>query len=228
MLKALPLEERPRERMLRDGAEALSSPELLAIILGSGTAGKSVLTLSQELLEHFGGIDALLEASIVELMQIKGIGQAKAVQLKAIFALARQCRRPFPSGRACIDSPDKAFLAAQEEIAYSSQELLYVILRDVRACLICCEEVSRGTLCQVLFHPREVFLPAVRHKAHTVIVAHNHPSGDPNPSEADLRLTRRLIEASSVMQIPLIDHLIICPDRYVSLRSRGFIPGEGY
>ena len=231
-IKSLPLEERPRERMLRDGADALSLPELIAIVLGSGTSGKSVLALSQEILERFGGLDRLLEASVVELMEIKGIGKAKAIQLKAIFAIARKCRRPPSSQKDVIDSAQKAYAIAQVEIAHFSQEALFVILRDVRCRLIHFEQVSLGTLSQVLVHPREVFFPAVRYKAHSFIVAHNHPSGDPTPSQADLELTRVLCHSGRVMGIDLVDHLIVCRDRYTSLRERGYLgklaPGSSY
>lgn len=206
----------------------LSLAELIAIILGSGTSGKSVLALSQEILERFGGLEHLLNASVSELMQIKGIGKAKAIQLKAVFAIARKCRQMGVSTREPIDSAQKAFLIAEEEIAHSAQEILFVLLRDVRGRLIHTERVSIGTLSEVLFHPREVFFPAVRHSAHSVIIAHNHPSGDPTPSKADLALTRTLSHASSVMGIPLTDHLIVCPNTYVSLRERGYLPGQGY
>jgi DNA repair protein RadC len=223
-LKALPEEERPRERMLREGIDALSLSELIAIVLGSGTQGKSVLDLSQEILERFGGLEKLLEASVVELMQIKGIGRAKAIQLKAVFGIALKCRKPLTSAKFAITSPLQAYTLAQGEIAHLPQEVLLVILRDVRGNLIQCERVSMGTLSQVLIHPREVFYPAVRLKAHSLIIAHNHPSGDPTPSKADLELTRLLIDAGRVMLIGFDDHLVVCRDRYVSLREMGFFP----
>jgi DNA repair protein RadC len=223
-IKSLPKEERPRERLEREGIEALSIAELLAIVLGSGTQGKSVLDLSQELLEHFGGFEKLLDASIVELMQIKGIGKTKAILLKAVFGLALKCKRPISVQKYQISSAKDAYELALGEIAHISQEVLLVILRDVRGYLVHCEQVSVGTLSQVLMHPREVFYPAVRHKAHSLIIAHNHPSGDPKPSQADLELTRTLAQAGKVMGIGLDDHLIVCRDRYVSLRELGCVP----
>lgn len=221
-LKAIPCAERPRERMLREGVEALSISELIAIVLGSGTQGKSVLKLSQEVLEHFGGVGKLFDASIVELMQIKGIGMAKAVQLKAVFAIAHKCKK-LNTKKYAISSPADAYELAQAEIAHIPQEVLLVILRDVRGSLIHYEQVAMGTLSQLLVHPREVFFPAVRYKAHSIIIAHNHPSGDPTPSNADLDLTRALILASRLMGIGLDDHLIVCPDRFTSLREEGFL-----
>jgi len=223
-LKSLPMNERPRERLERDGIDALSHAELIAIVLGSGTLGKSVLDLSAEILEHFGGLEKLLDASIVELMEIKGIGKAKAISLKAVFGLALKCRKPLYSQKYTISSAREAYDLAQAEIAHVPQEVLLVILRDVRGNLIHFEQVSIGTLSTVLVHPREVFYPAVRYKAHSLIIAHNHPSGDPKPSQADLELTRALIEASQVMCIGLDDHLIVCRDRFISLRELGCLP----
>lgn len=222
-LKMIPVDERPRERLQREGAEALSLAELLAIVLGSGTRGKSVLKLSQEVLEHFGNLNHLLNASTVELMQIKGIGKAKAIQLQAIFAIALKCKKPHTLEKYSIRSPECAFKLAQPEIAHISQEVLLVILRDVRGNVIRCEQVAIGTLSQVLIHPREIFYSAVRHKAHSLIIAHNHPSGDPTPSQADLKLTRALIPASQMIGIGLDDHLIVCPSRFVSLRAAGYL-----
>jgi DNA repair protein RadC len=223
-LKCLPEEERPRERMLRDGIDSLSLSELIAIILGSGMQGKSVLDLSQEILEHFGGLEKLLDASVAELMQIKGIGRAKAIQLKAVFGIAIKCRKPLSSKKHQITSAHDAYNLAQAEIAHIPKEILLVILRDVRGNLLHLEHVAVGTLSQVLVHPREVFSPAVRHNAFSIIIAHNHPSGDPTPSQADLNLTRVLIEAGSVMSIGFDDHLIVCRDRFTSLRDKGFFP----
>lgn len=222
-IKSLPEEERPRERLLREGIDSLSLAELIAIILGSGMQGKSVLKLSHELLEQFGSLDHLLDASLVELMQIKGIGKAKAIQLKAVFAIVLKCRKPAISERHLISSANEAFALAKAEIAFLSQEVLFVILRDVRGNLIHYEQVSIGTLSQVLVHPREIFYPAVRHKAHSLIIAHNHPSGDPKPSQSDLELTRALMKASQVMGIRLDDHLIVCRDQFVSLYEMGYL-----
>ncbi len=223
-LKALPLEERPRERLLREGIDRLSMAELIAIVLGSGLQGKSVLKLSQEVLERFGSLEKLLEASVAELMECKGIGKAKAIQLKAVFGIALKCRRPLSIQKYPITSALCAYQIAQAEIAHMPQETLLVILRDVRGCLIHYERVGLGTLSQVLIHPREIFHPAVRHNAGSLIIAHNHPSGDPTPSKADLEMTRALMESSKVMSIGFDDHIIVCRDRFVSLRELGCFP----
>lgn len=223
-LKSLPQEERPRERLLRDGVEALSIPELIAIVLGSGMQGKSVLDVSTEILSHFGSLERLLEATVSELMEIKGIGKAKAIQLKAVFGIASKCKKINALEKFPIKSSSEAYELVRGEIAELKQEVLFVLLRDVRGCLIHREQVSVGTLSQVLVHPREVFYPAVRHKAHSMIIAHNHPSGDPTPSSADLELTRTLIKSGQIMGIGLDDHLIVCRTGFVSLREKGFVP----
>ena len=223
-IKLLPECERPRERLELNGVDALSHAELIAIVLGSGTSGKSVLDLAQELLERFGSLEKLLDASIIEMMQIKGIGKAKAILLKSVFGLALKCRKPLNPDKFRICSAKDAYELAQAEIAHIPQEVLLVILRDIKGNLIHFEKVSVGTLSQVLVHPREVFFPAVRYKAYSLIIAHNHPSGNPKPSQSDLELTRVLIQASQVMSIRLDDHLIICRDGYVSLRELGCLP----
>jgi DNA repair protein RadC len=221
-LKALPIEERPRERLVNEGVSALSLSELFAIVLSQGTRGKSVLELAKEVLVRFGGVNELFDASIPELMQIKGIGRAKAIQLKAIFGIVLKCRKP-SLNTATLLTPVEAYRIAKAEIEHYKQEVLLVLLRDAKGCLIHREQVARGTLTQVPAHPREIFYPAVRHKAHSFILAHNHPSGDPTPSTADLALTRALLYSSHVMGIGLDDHLIIGRDSYVSLREKGFL-----
>jgi DNA repair protein RadC len=223
-LKNVPFEERPRERLLRDGVEALSIPELIAIVLGSGTQGKSVLDVSQEIFSHFGSLDRMLEATVPELMEIKGIGKAKAIQLKAVLGIASKCKKINALDKFPIKSPDHAFALARDEIAEEEKEVFLVLLRDVRGRLIHREKIAIGTLSQVLVHPREVFYSAVRHKAHSLIIAHNHPSGDPSPSEADLELTRVLMKSGQVMGIGLDDHLIVCRDQFVSLQQKGYLP----
>lgn len=222
-MQSVPLDERPRERLLRYGSRSLALHELIAILLVTGTKEKSVLILAQELTLKFGGIQGLLEASVQELQQVKGIGEAKAIQLKAAFAIAEKAVKVSVTSRTHIHTPLEAFELAREEIATQKQEMLLVLLRDVRGRLIHFEKVSIGTLSEVLVHPREVFYPAVKHKAHSFILAHNHPSGDPTPSECDLQLTKLLMHSSRVMGIGLDDHLIVSENSFVSLRERGIL-----
>jgi DNA repair protein RadC len=207
---------------LENGIESLSTPELLAILLGTGIKGKSVLILAQELLHQFNGIDGLLEATVEELMQIKGIGKAKAICLKAAFGIALRVSKP-SSSLSPITSAAQAFEIAKQEMKNYKQEMLLVFLRDVKGRIFHKETIGIGTLSHVLVHPREVFYPAVRHRANSLILAHNHPSGDPTPSKADLTLTQLLYDSSIVMGIGLDDHLIIGNHGFVSLRERGFL-----
>ena len=217
-LKNLPPEERPRERLARYGAEGLSSIELLAILLGSGTKERSVLELASDLLSHFGTVSTLAEATLAELMEVKGIGEAKAIQVKAAFGLlGRMEKKPQKS---LLDSPQKVYDLIRDELQGRKIEMLMVILRDVRKYCLHREVISQGTLTELLLHPREIFHFAIRHRAHTLILAHNHPSGDPTPSTRDLEMTDLLVAAGKVVGIELSDHLIIGSESFISLYSK--------
>lgn len=221
-IQDLPEAERPRERLMHFGAEALSTAELIAIILGSGSQTKPVLQLAHEIVARFGSLRELAEATLSELLEIKGIGFAKAIQLKAAFNLGMRTSKQAVTPKYRIEHPLHAYNLLKDEMEHEKRELFVVILQDVKGFVICHEIVSIGSLSQTLVHPREVFYPAIRHKAASLIVAHNHPSGDPTPSPQDLELTKILVEASSLISIPLHDHLIIGQQRYVSLRQQGF------
>jgi len=215
----MPLSELPRERLMRDGVQALSMQELIAILLGTGTQGKSVLILAQELLLHFGGVEGLREASVEELTQIKGMGKAKAITLKAALGIAQRAAQEKEPPQKKIITVQDALAIAQPLIGHLKKEAVLVILRDVKCRLIHREVVSLGTLSEVLVHPREVFQLAIKHGAHSLIVCHNHPSGDPQPSQADIVLTKQLLECAKLMGVGLIDHLIVCKDSYYSFRK---------
>lgn len=221
-IQHLPEEERPRERLIRFGAESLSTVELIAIILGSGSREKPILQLAHEIVARFGGLRQLAEATLSELLEIKGIGLAKAVQLQAAVNLGIRASRQVRAPKYRIEHPSHAYYLLKEELEHEKREHFVVILQDVKGYVICHELISIGSLSETLVHPREVFYPAIRHKAASLIVAHNHPSGDPTPSPQDFELTKVLVEASSIMNIPLHDHLIIGQQRYVSLRQEGF------
>jgi DNA repair protein RadC len=218
----LPAEERPRERLISSGAESLSTTELIAIILGSGSKSKPILQLAHEILARFGGLRQLSEATLVELLEIKGVGIAKAVQLKAAFNLGLRASKHVITPKYLIQHPSQAYDLLKDELEQEKRELFVVILQDTKGYVICHEVVSIGSLSQTLVHPREVFYIAIRNKAASLIVAHNHPSGDPTPSPQDLELTKILVEASHLISIPLQDHLIIGQQRYISLRQQGF------
>lgn len=219
-LRNLPPQERPRERLLNVGARRLSLAELLAILLNTGTKAKSVLELAQEIINRFGSLENLLEASIEELMEVKGIGKAKAIQLQVVCEIAIRARRKPIEFKKPIKAQE-AYELVRHELANQKQEMLMVILKDVKGRFIAQEKVGVGTLSDVLIHPREIFFPAVRHKASSLILAHNHPSGDPTPSAADLAITRHLIRSSRIMGIHFDDHLIIGAHSFTSLRASG-------
>lgn len=222
-LKSLPEDERPRERFIRHGSEAISTADLIAIILGSGTKGISVLQLARQIVLQFGTLQRLSEVTIEELCQIKGLGPAKAIQLKAAFCLGHRISQQAIPPKYKIQNPMHAYHLVKEELEKEKKELFIVILLDAKSCLICRQVVAVGTLTQSLVHPREVFYPAIRHTAASLILMHNHPSGDPTPSTQDYEITKKLIEVGKVMGIPVNDHLIVGEGKYVSLRQEGNI-----
>lgn len=217
----LPETDRPRERLLRHGPEALTNAELIAILLGSGMKGMSVLQLAQQIVTRFGDMAKLAEATTSELCSIKGLGPAKALQLQAAVNLGLRIARQGPKIKYRIEHPSHAYHLVKEELEREKKELFVVILQDTKGCVICHQIVAIGTLSQTLVHPREVFHPAIRHNAATIILAHNHPSGDPTPSTQDLEITTTLIQAGRLVGIPVNDHLIIGDKRYTSLRQHG-------
>jgi DNA repair protein RadC len=217
----LPSEERPRERFARLGAAALSTEELLAILLGSGSSQKPVLNLARELLVTFQSLQGIKDAALEELQKVSGIGLAKAIQLKAALALNERKEthhpQPFPS----IKKPEEAFKSALPHLKGAKKEILLALLLNASHRLISVEVISIGILSATLIHPREFFHPAIKRHAAYVIAVHNHPSGQLTPSKEDLEVTARLIEAGRLMDIPLIDHLIVSDDGFLSLREQG-------
>lgn len=222
-IRNLPEEERPRERLHRHGAEAMSTAELIAILLGSGTKGRSVLQLAHEIVAHFGSIQRIADATVAELCVIKGLGVAKAVQIKAAFNLGIRLSKQTARSKYRIEHPLHAYNLVKEELSQEQREILVVILLDTKGCVIMQETISIGTLSETLVHPREVFYPAIRHKAASLILVHNHPSGDPTPSKEDYEVTELLAKVGSMMCIPIHDHLIIGRTSYISLRQKGFV-----
>jgi DNA repair protein RadC len=219
----IPHAERPRERLLRQGVEALSIVELIAIILGSGTKSVPVLQLAQLVITRFGGLNLLAEATVEELCQIKGIGLAKAIQLRAVFNLGARLSRSSMPPKYKIDHPLHAYYLVKDEFQTEKREHFIVILQDAKGCAIGRHVISIGTLTEAPVHPREVFYPAIRHKAASIILVHNHPSGDLTPSKQDYELTSKLIEIGQLIGIPVNDHLIISEQGYLSLRQQGRI-----
>ena len=224
----LPPEDRPREKLAQRGAEALSDSELIAILLRTGVPGANAVEVARQLLARYGSLGALARCSVKELAGIKGIGQAKAVQLAAAFGLGARLARE-TACRVRMDRPELVYEMLAPEMRALHQESLRVVLLDTRFQLLRVEEISLGSVNESIAHPREIFRPALIYSAFAVIVAHNHPSGDPTPSEADRRLTRRLREAAELLQITLLDHVIIgAPGSngrpgYVSFKELGLL-----
>ena len=217
----LPLSERPRERLLKLGSEALSSQEVLALLLGRGTKGESVIVTAQRLLSKFGNLKNLASASVEELTQIKGIGLAKAAQIKAAFELGKRLEDSFDEGsKITVKSPEGAIKAARSQLKGKKKEHFLVLSLDTRSHPIDTRTVSIGSLDSSIVHPREVFKEAISSCAASVIFIHNHPSGDPEPSEDDIKLTKRLAEAGGILGIEVLDHIIVCDGEYLSMKAK--------
>ena len=194
----------------------------------TGTSGRPVLDLADFLLTHFGSLEALSRASVGELAKVKGVGQAKAIGLKAAFALAARLARSEAEARA-VETPEDIARLLGEEMRLLDYESVRVICLNTKHRVLAVEEVTRGTLNESLFHPREAFRPALARQAHAVILVHNHPSGNPQPSDADLHVTRRMKEAGALLQIELLDHVILGAPRagddknYFSFKNEGLL-----
>lgn len=227
-IKDLPEESRPRERLARLGAEALSTAELLAILLRTGLAGISALRVAERLLKEFPSLDALGRASLDDLLRVPGVGRDKAVTLKAALTLAQRLARELHTETPLLDTPERVADFLREDYRRYEVESFQALLLNTRRRLIRIEKLSQGTLDTILVHPREVFRPAIAANASALILVHNHPSGDPTPSEADVQVTRDLIRAGQLLKIELLDHVILglrtdkCPKGYVSLRELGY------
>ena len=207
-IRELPQDERPREKLLAHGVTALTDAELIAILLRTGVPGANVIDVARQLIERFKTLDGLSRCTTKELAAIRGIGEAKALHLVAAFDLGRRLARETLI-RQKLDSPELVYDLMSAELRMLHKESLRVLLLDTRYRLIRTEEVSLGSVNESIAHPREIFRPALITSAYAVIVVHNHPSGDPTPSQADHSLTRRLAEAAELLQIKLLDHIIV-------------------
>jgi len=225
-IKDLPETMRPREKMMERGEASLTDYELLGIILGSGYQEKNAVDLGQDLLkEHDNNLRYFMNASLVELMATKGIGPAKAVSIKAAIELGRRVLMAQPPKR-IIKSPDDVVAAVREtaeDMKLLDREHFRVMYLDRKGGLLAVEEISVGGLSSSIAHPREVFKSAVKRSAASIILIHNHPSGDPSPSTEDIDLTRRMIEAGTIIGIDVLDHVIIGENNQCSLKGRGLI-----
>jgi DNA repair protein RadC len=225
----LPLSERPRERLKEYGAGSLASNELLAIILGSGSRGESVIVMAQKLLAQFGSLKGVFEASAEDLQKVKGLGPAKASKLIASFELARRLNRNIMDDEKInlqsrpVTSPSDIVELIRTKITSFTKEQFLVVSFDTRNKILGTDNISSGTLTASLVHPRETFESAIRRHAASIIVSHNHPSGDAEPSEEDMKITKRLTEAGKVMGIEVLDHIIVTKNNYFSFKEKGMI-----
>ncbi|MDD4171412.1 MAG: DNA repair protein RadC [Syntrophomonas sp.] len=222
----MPIDMRPREKLLALGPDALNEHELLAIILGQGTRDTSALELANQLLSTYEGLRHLQKASLEELIQVKGVGTAKAASIMAAFEIGRRVSKDVES-RFLIKSPEDVTQIVKQiliqEMRDYDREHFMVLYLDRKGGLIVKEDISIGGLHSSIVHPREVFKTAVKRSAASMILAHNHPSGDPAPSREDIDITRRLIEAGHIMGIEILDHVIIGENTYCSLKEKGLI-----
>ena len=221
MIRDLPTGERPRERLLHYGAGALSTAELLAIILRVGTSGENVVRVAEKLLARHDGLPGMAQATIQELCQDKGVGEAKAIQVKAALELGRRLLVAAPHERPQIRQPADAANLLMAEMQLLTQEHLRTVLMDSRNRVINIPTIYIGSLNAASVRVGEVFREAIRASSAAMIVVHNHPSGDPTPSPEDVQVTRQIVEAGSLLNIDVLDHLIIGRQRFVSMKERG-------
>ncbi|MBK8905343.1 MAG: DNA repair protein RadC [Anaerolineaceae bacterium] len=221
-LHDLPTNEQPRERLRQVGERALSTTELLALVLGSGNASDNVLSVAQYLLAEVNGLPGLSRASLAELKTIRGIGDAKASRLKASLELGRRLLLTARQERPYITSPGDAANLLMPDMMHLEQEHLRLVLLDTRNRLLGTPTIYVGSLNTSVIRIGELFRAALRENAAAFIIAHNHPSSDPSPSPEDIAVTRKIVEAGQLMSVEVIDHIIIGQNCFVSLRERGY------
>lgn len=223
-IKDIPQNERPKEKLLTYGAESLSNSELLAIILRTGTQGENVLQLSGRLLSELEGLDGILNANLKDIISIKGIKQGKASQILALAELFKRFKTLKSMKRDLkIASPNDLANLLMGEMNELNQEVLKVILLNTKNIIIGNKDIFKGSLNTSVVHPREIFKEAINKNSASIIICHNHPSGDPTPSKEDINITLRIKECGNIIGIPLIDHIIIGNNKFVSLKEKGLI-----
>ena len=222
-ISEIPTDERPRERLIQYGADALATSELLAILLRTGTNRYSAVGLGEHLLAHFQGMRGVSRASIEEMSRVHGVGAAKAAQIKAAIEFGRRLVAVSPDERPKIASPRDVYNLLGPSLREEKREHFVAILLDTKNGVLRTKTVSVGDLSSSVVHPREVFAEAIRHSAASLIVAHNHPSGDPAPSPDDISVTRRLQEAGELLGIEVLDHVVLGDNRFISLKEKGLM-----
>ena len=231
-LKDQPVSERPRERLIERGPGALSPAELVAILVRTGLRGTNAVDIGKQLVQKYGSLCAMARASVDDLCCVRGIGPDKAVTLVAAFTLASKMAEELQRESPVLDTPEAVARLLREQNRVKEVETFQLVLLNTRRRLIRVEQVSQGTLDTILVHPREVFKSAIAARAAAIVLAHNHPSGDPSPSEADIKVTRDLIRAGQLLKIEVLDHVILGlatverPKDYASLRELGYWAGS--
>lgn len=223
-MKELPIDDRPREKLINNGAAALTDSELLAILIGSGTQEKSALDIARDLTADNGILKNIaLVHDVKELAKTKGLGRAKAALIIAALELGRRIAGAEPLVRDSITSPEDGVALLMPRLRYESKEHFLVVLLNSKNKVLDVEQISEGSLNSSVVHPREVFAPAVLHHAAAILTAHNHPSGDPTPSKEDKDLTNTLVQAGKYMGIPVLDHIIIGDAKYFSFKEHSYL-----
>ncbi|MEK5487692.1 DNA repair protein RadC [Lysinibacillus sp. FSL M8-0355] len=222
MIRDVHMEDRPRERLLRQGAESLSNQELLAILLRTGTKEESVLALANRVLNVFERLHHLKHATIEEMVAIKGIGEVKAIQLLAAIELGRRLAQKQNIEKFTIRSPQDAAAYLMPDMTSLNQEHFVVLFLNIKNQIIHKQTIFIGSLNASIVHPRDIFREAVKRSAASIICAHNHPSGVPTPSTEDIEVTKRIVEAGYIIGIELIDHVIIGDHQFISMKEKGY------
>lgn len=223
MIRDFPQDERPRERFIQNGPASLSNHELIAILLRTGTKDESVLQLSNRLLTNFEGLRLLKDATLEEMTEIKGIGQAKAIQVLAAVEIGRRITNLNYTDRYVIRSPEDGANYVMNDMRFLSQEHFVCLYLNTKNQVLHKQTIFIGSLNASIVHPREVFREALKRSAASIICLHNHPSGDPAPSREDIEVTKRLVECGKLIGIDVLDHLIIGENKFVSLKEKGYL-----
>jgi len=223
MIRDFPQDERPRERFVQNGPQSLSNHELIAILLRTGTKEESVLQLSNRLLTSFEGLRLLKDATLEEMTEIKGIGQAKAIQILAAVEIGRRITNLNYPERYVIRSPEDGANYVMNDMRFLTQEHFVCLYLNTKNQVLHKQTVFIGSLNASIVHPREVFREALKRSAASIIAVHNHPSGSPDPSREDIEVTKRLVECGKMIGIEILDHLIIGENKFVSLKEKGYV-----
>lgn len=225
MVRDLPIDERPREKLMADGAACLSNVELLAILLRTGTKEHSVLRVAEQVLARYKdvGITAMMSMSVAELSSVQGIGAVKAATILAAVELGRRLSQKAEEKVEIVHGPEDVAHYAMPRFRFEQKEHFAVMLLNTKNHILGLTDVSVGSLSASIVHPREVFQTALRYAAAAMILIHNHPSGDPSPSREDINVTQRLVKAGKIMDIPVLDHIILGDNRFVSIKEKGLL-----